>query len=125
MTKTIQNVRTVVVVLMNSCHVSEKLKIGPVRAQITTTATEPTRAGSDPAAVVTSSARTLKRSRRLGSAGTAMLRGGDRGCYRRNAEGAPCIVCVMQPESSGRRQHHESRSIRRMNRALYRFQGSA
>ena len=63
MTKTIQNVTTVVVVLMNSCHVSEKLKSGPVIAQTTTRATEPTRAGSEPDALVRRSAVLLKRSR--------------------------------------------------------------
>src|SRR4051812_35281290 len=72
MTNTIQNVRTVVVVLMNSCQVSEKSKSGPVTAQITTSPTEPTSAANDPAAAVTLSASRLKRSRRLVSDETAM-----------------------------------------------------
>ena len=36
MTKTIKKVTTVVPVLMTSCHVSEKWKIGPENAQNTT-----------------------------------------------------------------------------------------
>ena len=61
-TKTIQNVTTVVVVLMNSCHVSENLKIGPVRAQTTTSTTDPMRACIEPSARVSLSAIALKRS---------------------------------------------------------------
>ena len=52
MTKTIQNVTTVVVVLMNSCHVSEKLKIGPVNAQTTTSTTDAMSAWSEPSETV-------------------------------------------------------------------------
>jgi len=52
MTKTIQNVTTVVVVLMKSCQVSEKLNRGPVKAHKITIRTEPARAGNDPNAVV-------------------------------------------------------------------------
>src|SRR4051812_30796595 len=62
MTKTIQNVTTVVVVLMKSCHVSEKLNNGPVRAQTTTIRTDPASAGKDPSAVVIRSDMRLNRS---------------------------------------------------------------
>src|SRR3954454_15410168 len=113
MTKTIQKVRTVVVVLMKSCHVSEKLKIGPVSAQMTTSATEPARAGKEPAAVVTSSARTLNRSRRLGS-GTAMNRRCSPGRYKGNDDAGAVMLSAIQTNSAVSRpsnpEQHESRA---------------
>ena len=56
MTNTIQNVITVVAVLMNSCQPSEKLNTGPVSAQTTTSRTDPTSAANDPSAFVIESA---------------------------------------------------------------------
>jgi hypothetical protein len=61
-TNTIQKVTTVVVVLMKSCHVSEKLNSGPVSAQPSTSVIEAIRAGSDPNARVSLSAARLNRS---------------------------------------------------------------
>ena len=69
-TNTIQNVTTVVVVLMNSCHVSEKWKIGPVSAQTTTSPTLATSACIEPRAIVIASAPALNRSRTRGSGGS-------------------------------------------------------
>ena len=66
MTNTIQKVTTVVPVLMNSCHVSEKLNSGPVTNQTTTTNTEPISAGRDPRALVRASAIRSNRAVRLG-----------------------------------------------------------
>src|SRR3954452_18934891 len=112
MTNTIQKVRTVVVVLMNSCQVSEKWKIGPVSAQMTTRATDPTRAGNDPAAVVTSSASRLNRSRSVGS-GVAMNGPCAPRRYKRNAEQVLVVLLAIQTETTalgvGPRQH-ESRA---------------
>src|SRR6266550_5464865 len=71
-TNTIQNVTTVVVVLMNSCHVSEKLKIGPVSAQTTTRTIEAASTSSEPRLMVSRSARWLKRSRSVGAFGGCM-----------------------------------------------------
>src|SRR5690349_9500003 len=64
-TNTIQKVTTVVVVLMNSCHVSENRNSGPVRAQMTTSRTDPASAGNEPSAIVTESAIALNRSPRV------------------------------------------------------------
>ena len=55
MTKTIRNVTIVVLVLMTSCHVSEKLKIGPVTAHTTMTKAATTNAMGDPSALMTTS----------------------------------------------------------------------
>ena len=50
MANTIRNVTIVVPVLMTSCQVSEKPKIGPVMPHTSTTATAPTKANGVPAA---------------------------------------------------------------------------
>ncbi len=71
-TNTIQNVITVVVVLMNSCHVSEKLKIGPVSAQTTTSTIEAANASSEPSVMVSRSATWLKWSRSVGAVADCM-----------------------------------------------------
>ena len=63
MTKTIQNVTTVVPVLITSCHVSEKWNKGPVSAQTATTRTEAISAQTLPSASLIESAARLNRSR--------------------------------------------------------------
>jgi hypothetical protein len=60
MTNTIQNVTTVVPVLMTSCQLSEKWKSGPLAAQIRTTVTESTKAVGRPVAFDTARAKERK-----------------------------------------------------------------
>jgi hypothetical protein len=57
---TIRTVMMVVSVLIRSCHVSEKLKMGPVIAHATTTPTASTNAVAEPACRVAAPAKRSK-----------------------------------------------------------------